>query len=277
MPLHGLIRPRVLLLRLQESVCTRMPVQRPKKKGKKPVSIPKKIDPETLPANGDMEQSGASVDKIRDILFGSQMRDYDRRFLRLEEKMLKESADAREDARRRPVSVQSPPDATPEPWFDAVTRAADEVAAGSPIFLCGEVVVAGEDAMRVERAFHEHEPALTWIAYPNNPTETPDPRLKGVNFSIRWTGEQRAPVTGRYSFYTVSDDGVRMWIGNQLLIDNWTDHGATTNTSVGVSLQAGQRYSVTLQYYERYGDAVIELLWAYPGQGTQVACSHRLQ
>ncbi|HET7825854.1 MAG TPA: hypothetical protein VFK90_10990 [Anaeromyxobacter sp.] len=53
------------------------------------------------------------------------------------------------------LGIAMPPDATPERWFDAVTEAADEVAAGSPIFLCGEVVVAGEDAMRVERAFHE--------------------------------------------------------------------------------------------------------------------------
>src|SRR5215468_6407077 len=42
-----------------------------------------------------------NIDKIRDILFGSQMRDYDRRFTRLEEKLLKEAADAREDSRRR--------------------------------------------------------------------------------------------------------------------------------------------------------------------------------
>jgi uncharacterized phage infection (PIP) family protein YhgE len=42
-----------------------------------------------------------NLDKVRDILFGSQMRDYDRRFTRLEERLLKEVADARDDARRR--------------------------------------------------------------------------------------------------------------------------------------------------------------------------------
>lgn len=47
-----------------------------------------------------------NLEKIRDILFGSQMRDYDRRFLRLEEKLLKETADAREDARRRFDSLE---------------------------------------------------------------------------------------------------------------------------------------------------------------------------
>ena len=53
------------------------------------------------------------------------------------------------------LGLAMPRDGTPEPWFAAVTRAADEVAAGLPIFLCGEVVVAGEGAMEVERALHE--------------------------------------------------------------------------------------------------------------------------
>ncbi|HEY6002138.1 MAG TPA: hypothetical protein VIV57_04630 [Anaeromyxobacter sp.] len=53
------------------------------------------------------------------------------------------------------LGLALPPGAAAEPWFDGAARAADEVAAGSPIFLCGEVVVAGEDAMHVERAFHE--------------------------------------------------------------------------------------------------------------------------
>jgi hypothetical protein len=56
---------------------------------------------------------------------------------------------------RSVIGLAMPPGAMAEPWFDAVARAADEVAAGAPIFLCGEVVVAGEDAMHVERAFHE--------------------------------------------------------------------------------------------------------------------------
>jgi hypothetical protein len=53
------------------------------------------------------------------------------------------------------LGLSLPQDAAPEAWFDAVTRAADEVAPGSPIFLCAEVLVAGEDAMQVERAVRQ--------------------------------------------------------------------------------------------------------------------------
>lgn len=44
---------------------------------------------------------GASIDKVRDILFGVQMRDYDKRFVRLEERLLKETSDLKDDVRKR--------------------------------------------------------------------------------------------------------------------------------------------------------------------------------
>ncbi|MGH9802150.1 MAG: hypothetical protein ACRD82_17445 [Blastocatellia bacterium] len=54
------------------------------------------------------EVAGAgNIEKIRDILFGAQMRDYERRFVRLEERLLKEAADAREDVRRRFDSLET--------------------------------------------------------------------------------------------------------------------------------------------------------------------------
>lgn len=55
------------------------------------------------PGNGsDMQQpDSANVDKIREILFGGQMRDYERRFMRVEEQLIKESLDLREDTRKR--------------------------------------------------------------------------------------------------------------------------------------------------------------------------------
>ncbi len=84
------------------------------------------------------------------------------------------------------------------------------------------------------------------------------------NFSVRWTGYVQAPSTGSYSFRTVSDDGVRLTVGGALLINNWTDHGAATDTSAAVNLVAGQYYPVTLEFYERGGGAVISLQWQPP-------------
>jgi DNA repair exonuclease SbcCD ATPase subunit len=50
---------------------------------------------------GSLEQATGNIDKIRDILFGSNMRDYDARFSRLEESLMKEAAELRESTRRR--------------------------------------------------------------------------------------------------------------------------------------------------------------------------------
>ncbi len=48
-----------------------------------------------------VEPDMGNIDKIRDILFGGQMRDYDRRFSRVEEQLVKESLELREDTRKR--------------------------------------------------------------------------------------------------------------------------------------------------------------------------------
>jgi mono/diheme cytochrome c family protein/cytochrome c553 len=91
----------------------------------------------------------------------------------------------------------------------------------------------------------------------------------GVNpddFSVRWTGTVQAPATGSYRFQTLSDDGVRLWLNGALVINNWTLHGATTDTSGWINLEAGQRYTITMEYYERGGLAVAALRWQRPGR-----------
>ena len=96
------------------------------------------------------------------------------------------------------------------------------------------------------------------------------------NFSVRWTGQVQAPVTGTYVFSTVSDDGVRLSVNGQQIINNWTNHASTTNTSAGITLTAGVKYAVTLEYFEAGGQAVAQLRWSYPGQTTVVIPASRL-
>ncbi|MHC4497065.1 MAG: LamG-like jellyroll fold domain-containing protein, partial [Planctomycetota bacterium] len=50
----------------------------------------------------------------------------------------------------------------------------------------------------------------------------PDPSVGDDQFSARWTGEVEAAFTETYTFYTNSDDGLRLWIGGQQLVNNWT-------------------------------------------------------
>jgi hypothetical protein len=51
-------------------------------------------------------EGGASLEKVRDLLFGVQMRDYERKFARLEERLAKETSDVREDVKKRLASIE---------------------------------------------------------------------------------------------------------------------------------------------------------------------------
>jgi hypothetical protein len=85
------------------------------------------------------------------------------------------------------------------------------------------------------------------------------------NFSIRWTGEIVPTTTGNYRFRTTSDDGVRLWVNGVQLINNWTAHSATDNTSTTIRLNANTRYTIRMEYYEQGGSAVAKLQWLRPG------------
>lgn len=97
-------------------------------------------------------------------------------------------------------------------------------------------------------------------------TGSPHPQISADTFSVRWTGWVHAPVTGTYTFYTSSDDGVRLWVNNQRLINNWTDHGVTEN-GANIWLTEGRKYDIRLEFYENTGNAVITLSWLPPGPG----------
>ena len=58
------------------------------------------FNPENRGENAAIDEAG-KVDRIRDILFGSQMRDYDGRFQRLDERLAREAAEARSDVQKR--------------------------------------------------------------------------------------------------------------------------------------------------------------------------------
>jgi hypothetical protein len=98
---------------------------------------------------------------------------------------------------------------------------------------------------------------------------SPDALLLSDLFSVRWTGKVKALYTELYTFYTVSEDGVRLWVNNQLLIDNWAEHAATENSGA-ISLVAGQKYDIKIEYYENSGLASMKLSWssAHTSKGT---------
>src|SRR4029450_1790747 len=91
---------------------------------------------------------------------------------------------------------------------------------------------------------------------------SPDPRGGPDTFSVRWTGGVEAERAAAYTFYTTSNDGVRLWVAGRLLVDNWTDHAPTEDAGT-LALQPGW-YAIRLEYYEGVGTSVVRLAHASP-------------
>lgn len=96
------------------------------------------------------------------------------------------------------------------------------------------------------------------------------------NFSVRWVGTVTPLYSEAFTFYTYSDDGVRLWVDGQLLIDNWTNHGRVRDEGL-IALQEGQAYPLVLEFYEAGGAAVIELGWLSDTQVEELIPSSALR
>ncbi|MBO0948383.1 OmpA family protein [Fibrella forsythiae] len=82
-------------------------------------------------------------------------------------------------------------------------------------------------------------------------------------YSIRWTGQLLAPVSGKYTFNAKVDDGIRIWVGNRKVMDVWklNDSGKFTGS---IELKAGQLYDLRVDYFNDMLGGVIELYWVRP-------------
>lgn len=90
-------------------------------------------------------------------------------------------------------------------------------------------------------------------------TGRPDPAISADNFSARWTQSLNL-APGRYRFTATSDDGVRVYVNGQLVVDGWSDHPPRTFS--GEVTVPGGATPVVVEYYEHLGGAMIQLSWS---------------
>jgi hypothetical protein len=88
---------------------------------------------------------------------------------------------------------------------------------------------------------------------------SPDPVISSDNFSARWIRDIQVN-SGLHRFTVRSDDGVRVWVDGNIIIDKWYDHGAETFRA-DRDLSTG-RHQVMIDYYENTGAAVLEFSWS---------------
>lgn len=86
---------------------------------------------------------------------------------------------------------------------------------------------------------------------------SPDPAINADLFSVRWTGSDNFQE-GTYRFITTTDDGVRFYIDNDLIQDDWVERG--DDIIVDKIMTAGT-HNIKMEFYERYGAAVAILTY----------------
>ena len=95
------------------------------------------------------------------------------------------------------------------------------------------------------------------------------------NFSIRWTGQIQPEFSETYTFRTLSDDGIRLWIDDVLIIDEWVAHTETLHTGT-ITLEADTLYDIRLEHYELSAQAVARLEWSSTSQPWEVVPEEHL-
>src|SRR5262249_16479524 len=96
-------------------------------------------------------------------------------------------------------------------------------------------------------------------------TGSPDTSFINTNtFTVRWSGQLQPEWPQHYTFYTLTDDGVRLWVNGQLVINSWINQGATERNG-SITLTTNLQ-DIIMEYYENTGNAVAKLSWSSASQ-----------
>jgi beta-glucosidase len=114
---------------------------------------------------------------------------------------------------------------------------------------------SGRD-MAVEPKIVRIDPAIdfSWTLY------APDPKLNRDFYAARWSGTLTAPKTGNYQIGIEGNDGYRLYINDQLIVDQWQKQSYHTHLK-SHSFEAGKKYRIKVEFYETNGNGTIKLVW----------------
>lgn len=110
-----------------------------------------------------------------------------------------------------------------------------------------------------QKAFSRIDPAIRF----NWDRRSPGQGLSRSYYSIRWRGKLRAPTTGAYLFFAKVNDGIRVWVGNKLVLDSWKLNSYKHYTG-SVVLEAEHYYDLRVDYFNAIEWGEIDLYWKPP-------------
>jgi hypothetical protein len=178
-----------------------------------------------------------------------------------------------------PMPLPIPPSASPTPAWPVSVRAPRSCGRVRPASVWPVLLLASLCAVHPGDAAEGAGIGLT-AAYFANPTLSgapalvrtdatldfawaggaPAPGMPSDHFSVRWHGFLETPAPGPCTLIARSDDGVRLWLDGVLVIDAWVARSVAESTWT-FTAEAGRRHAVRIEYFERTGQAVVQLLW----------------
>jgi len=96
------------------------------------------------------------------------------------------------------------------------------------------------------------------------------PQLK-KNYSVRWTGVLVPTETFDYVLGFTGQDGYRLWLDDQLLVEDWTTHRPSTTILAPIHLEKNHTYALRIEYFQTIRSAEAKLVWGVPGQEENLA------
>ncbi|MEI6575828.1 MAG: glycoside hydrolase family 3 C-terminal domain-containing protein [Bacteroidota bacterium] len=93
-----------------------------------------------------------------------------------------------------------------------------------------------------------------WTLYP------PDTSVNFDFFSVRWVGKIKAPVSGTYKIGLDGNDGYRLYLDGNLLIDNWKNQSYSSKL-VDFNFVKDQEYDLKVEFFESSGSVWLKLVW----------------
>ena len=94
--------------------------------------------------------------------------------------------------------------------------------------------------------------------------DSPDMAVHATHFSARWSGFLVAPQDGDYTLSVTSDDGMRLKLNGQIVLEDWTEH-APTAKALDVHLKGGEKMPFELDFYQAEAGAVAKVGWKASG------------
>ena len=186
-----------------------------------------------------------------------------------------EAPPAEQPTEPEPAPPQPEQPAEPAPAVEAVPVEPQAVEAAS----AGPVAVSGGTGLRAE-FFDNPDLTLMRVSRIDGTVNyywhgsSPANEVEPDTFSARWTGQVIPAFSETYTFHVDADDGVRLWVNGQTVIDAWGD--GHKQVSGQVAMTAGQRHDIRLEYFENGGSSTIVLAWSSPSQPHQIVPSHAL-